>query len=333
MTLRQGPGGQRLDKPRRITQHESRDDIPPLVSVACTTFNHSRFIRECLDGFLMQETSFPFEILVHDDASTDGTADIVREYRDRYPHLIRATLQTENQYSRGAKVLGGLVATGRGEYVATCEGDDYWISATKLEQQVAMFEQHADCLLCGGRAFVQRDGARTPYTVEPSVSPEDLARMGPTDMLQGRLYFKTLTRMNRRSLWDDYLRLTEDHTAPGDYLFILYCIACAQSTSSRFYCLDDVVAVYREHAGGLWSGSDEEAKLRWNISVLTFALARFDFAGPRESVIAHLAQLCEYAGISSTGVSSVDELLSNHKKAQRLLFLRRSLWQLRAAFR
>ena len=75
-----------------------------LVSIVCDTYNHVNYIRQCLDGFLMQETNFPIEILVHDDASTDGTADIVKEYESRYPNLIKPIYQTENQYSKGVKV-------------------------------------------------------------------------------------------------------------------------------------------------------------------------------------------------------------------------------------
>lgn len=76
----------------------------PLVSICCITYNHAPYIRQCLEGFLMQKTTFPFEILIHDDASTDGTADIIREYEARYPHLIKPIYQVENQYSKGIKI-------------------------------------------------------------------------------------------------------------------------------------------------------------------------------------------------------------------------------------
>lgn len=76
------------------------NNTTPLVSIVSLTFNHAPYIRECLDGFVMQKTDFPFEIIIHDDASTDDTADIIREYAEKYPHLFRPILQKENQYYR-----------------------------------------------------------------------------------------------------------------------------------------------------------------------------------------------------------------------------------------
>ncbi|MCU0647903.1 MAG: glycosyltransferase family 2 protein [Gemmatimonadaceae bacterium] len=112
----------------------------PLVSVVCTTFNHARYIATALEGFLSQDTPFPFEILVHDDASTDGTADIVRAWQSRYPTIIRATLQTDNQFSRGVRPFELLLRHARGRYVAVCEGDDWWVAPDKLRRQVEFLE-------------------------------------------------------------------------------------------------------------------------------------------------------------------------------------------------
>jgi glycosyltransferase involved in cell wall biosynthesis len=92
----------------------------PIVSISCITYNHAPFIRECLEGFLMQKTNFSFEILIHDDASTDGTKDIIEEYAAKYPELIFPIYQSENQYSKGVR---GMMANfnfprSRGKYIA-----------------------------------------------------------------------------------------------------------------------------------------------------------------------------------------------------------------------
>lgn len=101
--------------------------IKPLVSICCLTFNHEPYIRECLDGFLMQKTNFPFEVLIHDDASTDHTADIIREYEVQYPNIIKPIYQNENQYSKGVRVTWTFqFPRAKGKYIAMCEGDDYW---------------------------------------------------------------------------------------------------------------------------------------------------------------------------------------------------------------
>lgn len=132
-----------LAKPLRITEHNWPEGTVPLVTIRCITYNHVNFIRDAIEGFLMQETTFPVEILIHDDASTDGTAEIVRDYEARYPWLIKAIYQTENQYSKGNKPGQFLRPLRRGKYIAMCEGDDYWTDPKKLEIQVGYLEENS----------------------------------------------------------------------------------------------------------------------------------------------------------------------------------------------
>ncbi len=113
----------------------------PLVSICCITFNQKAYIKDCIDGFLMQKTNFNFEILIHDDASTDGTQEIISEYELKYPNLIKAILQLENQYSKGIKPLVKYIfPIAQGKYIALCEGDDYWTDPFKLQKQVDFLE-------------------------------------------------------------------------------------------------------------------------------------------------------------------------------------------------
>ncbi len=115
----------------------------PMVSIRCTTYNHEQFIAQALDGFLMQETNFPFEVVVHDDASTDKTAEIIREYERKYPKIIKPIYEKENQYSKHDGSLRRIMnAACKGKYVAYCEGDDYWISPTKLQKQIDCLERN-----------------------------------------------------------------------------------------------------------------------------------------------------------------------------------------------
>jgi glycosyltransferase involved in cell wall biosynthesis len=121
-----------------------------LVSILCTAYNHEEYIRTALDGFVSQTTDFGFEILVNDDASTDGTAAVIREYEKQYPELIRPFYQTENQFSKGIGYIYENIffPNARGKYVAFCEGDDYWTEPTKLQQQVDFLESHPDYSAC-----------------------------------------------------------------------------------------------------------------------------------------------------------------------------------------
>lgn len=131
-----------------------QDDI--MVSVACIAYNHEKYIRRALEGFVSQKTNFKYEIIVHDDASPDSTADIIREYEAKYPELIRAIYQTENQYSQGKSVRPFVAALVRGKYVAICEGDDYWTDPYKLQKQFDALEAHPEVDLCahGAEKFV-----------------------------------------------------------------------------------------------------------------------------------------------------------------------------------
>ena len=116
----------------------------PLVAIRCVVYNHELYLRDCLEGFVMQQTSFPFVAIVHDDASTDNSAAIIREYEAKYPHIIKAIYESENQYSKGVGKIGLIMnaaidATGA-KYIAMCEGDDYWTDPLKLQKQVDILE-------------------------------------------------------------------------------------------------------------------------------------------------------------------------------------------------
>lgn len=121
----------------------------PLVSISCLTYNHAPFIRRCLDGFMMQKTNFTFEVLIHDDASTDGTADIIREYEKKYPDVFKPIYEEENQYQKGRS--GTMVFNfprALGKYIALCEGDDYWTDPLKLQKQVDILEADESLVAC-----------------------------------------------------------------------------------------------------------------------------------------------------------------------------------------
>lgn len=124
-----------------------------LVSIFCQTYNHEPYIRQCIEGFLMQKTEFSFEVLVHDDASTDQTADIIREYEIKYPGIIKPIYQTENQFSKGISIsITFQYPRAKGKYIAFCEGDDYWIDPLKLQKQVDILEKYENVGLVYSKA-------------------------------------------------------------------------------------------------------------------------------------------------------------------------------------
>ena len=121
-----------------------------LVSILCTAYNHEQYIRSALESFVSQKTGFAFEVLVNDDASSDGTADIIREYAEKYPEIIRPFYQKENQFSKGIGYIYENIfyPHARGKYFAFCEGDDYWTDESKLQRQVNFLESHPDYSAC-----------------------------------------------------------------------------------------------------------------------------------------------------------------------------------------
>lgn len=123
----------------------------PLVSICCLVYNHEPFLRECFEGFVMQKTTFPIEVLVHDDASTDHSVDIIREYTEKYPDIFKPIFESENLYSKRdnslSKVISVAIEKTKCKYIAYCEGDDFWTDPLKLQKQIDALEQHSDCVL------------------------------------------------------------------------------------------------------------------------------------------------------------------------------------------
>lgn len=221
------------------------DKSIPVVSICCVAYNHVHFIRQCLDGFVMQKTNFPFEVLIHDDASTDGTQDIIREYEAKYPDIIKPIYQKENQYSKGVRVsLVYNFSRVRGKYVALCEGDDYWTDPYKLQKQVDFLEAHPDYVMCSHQfnRYWQADG-RLEEIADPHFKGADYDLL---NLIGGRWLTQTLTVMYRRSALN-----LQDYEKYGMSMDMILFYALLKH--GKGYCLPDVMAVYRYHKGGVWS--------------------------------------------------------------------------------
>ncbi len=140
--------------------------MEPIVSICCTTYNHEKYLAQTLDGFLSQETEYPYEILIHDDASPDGTQAIIRDYAQRYPDKIFPILQTENQYSKEIPISETFnFPRARGKYIAMCEGDDYWCDPHKLQRQIAHMESDPTCTFCFTNGIIHDENGQNPDRV------------------------------------------------------------------------------------------------------------------------------------------------------------------------
>lgn len=220
------------------------DDI--MVSVICMAYNHENYIRDALEGFVKQKTNFPFEVLVHDDASTDSTADIIREYQRKYPHIIKPIFQTENQYSKGVKTFNMYVRpriTGR--YVALCEGDDYWTDEFKLQKQFDILEAHPEVDGCTHK--VEKRCA-TNGKVMGYIAPLSKTGVIPTeDVIRGGgEYLGTNSLMYRKEILEMNYKFRKA-------LSLDYVTQISISLRGGVFYSSDCMSVYRVGAVGSWT--------------------------------------------------------------------------------
>jgi len=237
--------------------------IKPLVSICSLTYNHENYISQALEGFLMQKTTFPIEIIIHDDASTDNTTNIIREYENKYPDIIKPIYQNENQWSKGIRPSSTYVwPCTKGKYIALCEGDDYWTDPYKLQKQVDFMEANTEYSMCFHLVenFYQ-DGSK------PSFIYPYKKRQQPIYSLQDVLkYFfintcSVIYRLDNKILPEWFSK----HML-GDYtLHLLY------ADKGKIRLIPEVMARYRIHSGGIWSsrsGKDTINKLNDLINLL-----------------------------------------------------------------
>jgi len=221
-----------------------------LVSICCITYNHEDYIRSAIEGFLMQKTDFAFEIIIHDDASKDATADIIREYEEKYPDIIKPIYQTENQYSKGKEVTLFTLKAAKGKYIALCEGDDYWIDPLKLQKQVTEMEKHPDCYISfhpAVRKWVdgsRRDRILGLHSDKITIfSTEEIILGGGGFMHTGSIVLNKLTIPRIMSFFD----FAKEATAADDYVQVL-----GAEHGGALY-LSDIMSVYRSGVPGSWS--------------------------------------------------------------------------------
>jgi glycosyltransferase involved in cell wall biosynthesis len=254
----------------------SEDDIvrswngktEPLLSVICATYNHEEFIRDAVDGFLIQTTDFPFEVIIHDDASTDATVNIVKDYIEKYPRIIRAIFQKENQYSLGHKIIPIVFPHARGRYVALCEGDDYWNDRDKLQKQCDFLNANPAYATCIHNVTVLYDDAGIHshphfgpgFRVVRHMYPKPKTLSTLEDLLHGN-FIPTPSVMFRSGIINRFPSWFEK-CSMGDWP--LHVLNAKYGGAIRY--MDEMMAVYRVHAHSVWSSSDEVEVLLKSIS-------------------------------------------------------------------
>jgi len=272
----------------------------PRVSIVSVTYNHEAYIREALDGFLAQETNFPIEIIVADDASTDANPAIIQEYADKHPHLFRPILRSQN-IGVNANTTAALSAA-RGEYVALCDGDDYWTDPSKLAKQVAFLDRHPETAVCfhpvrtiwtpGSDAesnLVQESLRKLEGTFFPTYPPFFWAGDLSVEALISHNFIQTNSVM--------YRRLPRYDDIPADVMPLDWFLQVRHAATGEIAMLAEPMAVYRRHPRGIWWDAAVNPAKFWltygpgHVATLEAMLDLFDGEPVREMVIGKTANV------------------------------------------
>ena len=234
------------------------------VSVLCLVYNHEKYLRKCLDGFVNQKTNFKFEVIIHDDASTDNSVDIIKEYETKYPDIIKPIYQTENQYSKGVKITNTILfPRARGKYIAFCEGDDYWCDEHKLQKQYDVMESNSECHFCVHKVRIIEENGELLNQYYPGLAlgagtiktEHFMEILGNTYPFQTSSYFIRMTDMK------EYLNNTPEFVNVadvGDVPMMLYF-----GHLGDVYYIDEIMSCYRKSSVGSWSSKTYLNSKKW----------------------------------------------------------------------
>lgn len=234
------------------------------VSICCLTYNHINYIEDALKGFLMQKTNFKYEVLIHDDASTDGTTQVLLEYQKKYPDIIKLSLEKENQYGKGKNYTQSLLMEAKGKYSAFCEGDDFWIYDRKLQEQYDLMEQHKEISMCYHNALIYSqmdDKIRLNVVNHPSgyICDEDI-------ICTTKGWYPTASLFGYTALLIEQIRFTAPTSDEGYRNFM----AC----KGKVYFFNRVWSIYRDFTGAGWNtryyNNKELAETHFRKTILYF---------------------------------------------------------------
>lgn len=223
-----------------------------LVSICCLTYNHEAYIRDALESFIKQRTTFRFEILIHDDASTDTTPAIIYEYEKKYPELVKPIYQKENQHSKGIKISATIqYPRAQGKYIAMCEGDDFWLDENKLQKQVEYLETHPECSLVVHASKIvdvekKEIDNSIPYNEERDVATEAIIEGGGAMFSTNSMIFR---REYTKRFPDFYI-----NAHIGDYPLTIYLSLCG-----KVHYFPDIMSAYRQGVPGSWSENEKKS--------------------------------------------------------------------------
>lgn len=254
------------------------DDDNIVVSICCITYNQIKYIRNALDSFLMQELQGSFEIIVHDDASTDGTAEVIKEYIDKYPGIVKGILQKQNQFAKGNRriLLNELVPRAKGKYIAVCEGDDFWTDKFKLYKQLNSLKKDSYCVASTHRVqIVQEDGKLIGRTIPSFIIESGIIKSDDYIKMvfnEDRHLFHTSSVLFRRETASKIIGSLPEfmkNTEAGDRALFLYL-----ATQGDIVYINEDMSCYRIMSEGSWSqqmSSSQKKTYEHNVVMIEMA--------------------------------------------------------------
>ncbi|WP_099467024.1 glycosyltransferase [Konateibacter massiliensis] len=215
-----------------------------MISVCCITYNHEEYIKDTLEGILCQKFDKTYEIIIHDDASNDGTVEILKKYQRKYPDKIKLLLEEENQYQYGKKMFYEDIKIAEGKYIALCEGDDYWCDENKLQKQYDFMEKNTEIsYLCHG-AYMEVYGNKK----QEELRAFDCERMIELEaVLEKGWIFPTASLFLRRSCFSTVSKFYLGAPIEDEPIKLL-CL----SRGKGFY-MNSLMCVYRKNHPGSWN--------------------------------------------------------------------------------
>ena len=219
-------------------------------TVCLLAYNHASYIVQAIESILMQKTAFEFDIVIGEDDSNDGTRAIVQDYARRFPDKIHVILGSRSDVHKihgrvtGRRNYHSVLSAARGEYIALLDGDDFWISAAKLQQQADYFDAHPECTVCGTDAWIDCAGERTKFSARFWKKPGPIYTL--EDVLSGDFVPPSCTLALRRSALDFPDMFWR--TITGDMALYSIC-----GSRGNFAVLPEPTAVYRVNAGGIYT--------------------------------------------------------------------------------
>jgi len=276
--------------------------MKPLLSICCTVYNHEKFVAETLEGFLLQKTNFPIEIIVHDDASEDNSQKILKKYA-KIDSRIKLILQKENQYSKKNKPFPNFCfPIAKGKYIALCEGDDYWVDPLKLQKQVDFLESNLSYGICFHDVMIYDESIKKMKNED--IVPTMKSEFDINDLARGNMMHTPSVVLRN----DFVLPSTISNIPIGDWPLYLF-----QIGNRKIKKIEGVMAVYRVHENGVWSTKSEAYRIEKTILVINYLLKNLRTTRAVKKIFKiQRKEMKEFLGIIE--LSFRDQVLSLFKK-------------------